>query len=392
MIKYLPYGVCALRSTERYECEGANVSNKKKKKMEAELAPEVAAEKRRRDRRRRRRAVGRVIDRIFGFFLATGIVLGCAGLALEYILLKGPSPALRDTFTMTMLETRRFTWTPRIFLTKDEVKSIKSRMRQRVTEEFDASLITIAEPTVEESDDGKPKPDAYGIIDEDGDGVVLETVKGNGFTGYMLIIYDPKRVYVGKPDEYGGSGLYLSEMVAKYGATGGINGGGFSDDNGAGSGGNPRGMVISEGMYYNYDNDGGDFAGFDADGILHVGYYTRSDAAALGIVNGVSFGPILVINGNTYPEQLSNGINPATAIGQRADGAVLMLVIDGRQVHSFGATWLDVANVMLSYGAVNAYNLDGGSSTAMWYNGGYVNKPSSAGGLGRVMPTAWLFN
>ena len=53
----------------------------------------------------------------------------------------------------------------------------------------------------------------------------------------------------------------------------------------------------------------------------------------------------------------------------RADGAVLMLVIDGRQPHSLGATYKDCIDVMLEYGAVNAGNLDGGSSTILLYDG-----------------------
>ena len=69
-------------------------------------------------------AVVRLIDRIFGLFLAAAIVFGIFGLALEYILLKGPSPALRDSFVMTMIWTRRFDFIPNIFLTEKEIKDI----------------------------------------------------------------------------------------------------------------------------------------------------------------------------------------------------------------------------------------------------------------------------
>jgi exopolysaccharide biosynthesis protein len=82
-------------------------------------------------------------------------------------------------------------------------------------------------------------------------------------------------------------------------------------------------------------------------------------------------------------------VNPRTAIGQRSDGAVLLLVIDGRQVSSLGATYLDVAEVMLSYGAVNACNLDGGSSSVMWYGGKYINSPCTVVGI-RPVPTTFL--
>ena len=67
-----------------------------------------------------------------------------------------------------------------------------------------------------------------------------------------------------------------------------------------------------------------------------------------------------------------SGANPRTAIGQRADGAILLLVTDGRGASShLGATASDLIGIMQEYGAVNAANLDGGSSSAMYYNGGY---------------------
>ncbi len=100
---------------------------------------------------------------------------------------------------------------------------------------------------------------------------------------------------------------------------------------------------------------------------------------------------MLIINGEAVdPAALPSGVNPRTAIGQRADGAVMMLVIDGRQVHSMGATYADCMNIMLDHGAVNAINMDGGSSTSMYYNGAYVNKSSAKTGP-RELPTAFLF-
>ena len=84
--------------------------------------------------------------------------------------------------------------------------------------------------------------------------------------------------------------------------------------------------------------------------------------------NGVGFGPVLIVNGAPVDAKLlKSGLNPRTAIGQRSDGAVLLLVIDGRQVTSLGASYQDLVEVFMSYGAVNACNLDGGSSTVMLY-------------------------
>ena len=99
--------------------------NRNKKIDIGALSPEEQElEKLKRKKKAKRKKTMRVIDRIFGFCIATGVVIGCACLALEYVIVKGPSPALRDTFVNTMLETRRFTWIPNIFLSEEEVGNI----------------------------------------------------------------------------------------------------------------------------------------------------------------------------------------------------------------------------------------------------------------------------
>ena len=341
------------------------------------------------EKKAKRRKRQRVWDRICGFLLVTGIVVGVSCLCLEYIILKGPSPSLRDVFINTMDETRRFRFIPNIFLSEAELSEIRQSGHMEVDVTTDKELISVsAAETVSET--GK---DAYGLEDEDGDGVIYKEISGNGYVGYMIVVLDPKRVFVGMPDNYGGVGLTLEEMCKKYDAIGGINAGGFQDDSGSGLGGLPEGLTIIDGYCYNDDfgvTEG--FAGFDKDGILHVGYYSYDDCIANNIVNAVSFGPILISNGEpTDPQYLSSGVNPRTAIGQRADGAVIMVVIDGRQVHSIGATYQDVVDLMMDYGVVNACNMDGGSSTTMYYQGKYVNSCSSANGVARPLPNAFLF-
>jgi exopolysaccharide biosynthesis protein len=64
-----------------------------------------------------------------------------------------------------------------------------------------------------------------------------------------------------------------------------------------------------------------------------------------------------------------------------------MLVIDGRQLASLGATFTDLAEIMIEYGAVNACNLDGGSSSLMYYNGEYINNCASVIGIRPVSTT-----
>ena len=357
-----------------------------KKKIDlSQLSPEeLEAEKLRRRKRLRRKKINTVLDRFFGFILVTCIVGGCAALALEGIIVKGPSPSLAEKFTMTMAESRRFDFIPRIFLSETEMEEMLLFSEMDTADIMDSALIQLP------SDENVTETIDYGTPDEDGDGIVFKEIKGNGYAGYMLIVLDPSRVFVGKPDNYGGVGLTLEEMCQKYGAVGGINAGGFMDDSGAGLGGFPDGLAVIEGEYYNEGMESC-FAGMDINNLLWIGYFSYDDVVAMQIRDGLSFGPILVQNGAAVDEKyLNSGVNPRTAIGQRGDGAILMLVVDGRQAHSIGATYRDIADIMLEHGAVNAMNLDGGSSTVMWYEGEYVNSCSAANGTSRPLPNAFL--
>jgi exopolysaccharide biosynthesis protein len=204
----------------------------------------------------------------------------------------------------------------------------------------------------------------------------------------MIKVLDPSRVFLSSSN----IGATLADQCMANNALGGINAGAFQDEAGGGSGNMPDGLTVINGQMLNVGYGYDPIAGLTDDGILVVGYCTPEYVVEHNIHNCVSFGPVLITNG--VPEDLSrisSGLNPRTAIGQRRDGCILMLVIDGRQVHSFGATYRDIQSIMLEYGAVNAVNLDGGSSTTMWYNGSYVNSCSSANGIARPIPNAFLF-
>ena len=180
-------------------------------------------------------------------------------------------------------------------------------------------------------------------------------------------------------------------MVKEFDAVAGINAGGFYDPNGQGNGSIPDSLVVVDGqVYYAANGERNGFVGFDSNYIMHVGMPTLSEIQEKSIMTGACFGPVLVANGEPAdPSTLASGVNPRTAIGQRSDGAVLMLVIDGRQVTSMGAKYQDLVDIMLRYGAVNACNLDGGSSSLMWFEDGYVNNCASVIGI-RPVPTTFL--
>ncbi len=335
------------------------------------------------------KGIVRFVDRVFGLVLAAVIVFGIFGLAVEWILVKGPSESLRDSFVMTMLWTRRFDFIPHIFLTDEELADIyKDRFDVTAEGRTDVSLISIG--SGEETDPNLgPQPDAYGLIDEDGDGVIIVEVKKKGFVGKMMVVKDPSRVFAGKPDVYGGYGMTLDAMCEKYDAIGGINGGAFFDEDGGGTGGFPDGLTIIDKEVFMSGHER-TFVGFTEDNVLFVGDISRKTAEELHIRDGVSFGPALIINGQgVYGRYMESGINPRTAIGQRADGAVLLLVIDGRHISSIGATYEDLIRILLEYGAINASNLDGGSSSKMIYEGEALNENASVIGS-RGLPTSFL--
>lgn len=352
--------------------------------IERETAENPQIEREIRRRKAKEHRVMTTLDRIFGFLLATVLVVGIAGLGLVYVLEKGPSEALTKDFVGTMKETRRFGFMANIFLTEDEVSEIYSRQDMSTLQSFDASLIKINSGEAETTETSYAE-------DEDGDGIIYETFTQNGYTGYLITVLDPKRVFLGIPDNFGGTGLTLEEMVEKYGALGGINAGAFKDEGGTGLGGAPNGLTVVDGEIIVNADTASMFGGFNSDGLLIVGYFDDYSATVNDIQFGVSFGPILIMNGEAVDGVSdSSTLNPRTVIGQRSDGAVLMLVIDGRQSYSMGATYGDCVKIMLEHGAVNAINMDGGSSTCMYYEGGYVNRPSGEYGA-RPVATAFLF-
>ena len=215
--------------------------------------------------------------------------------------------------------------------------------------------------------------------------------------GKLMIVRDPKRVILGTSDDYGKKpGLTLTDMADQYDALAGINAGGFNDEDGRGDGSRPQGLVIRDGeILWGEAQASYNIVGIDRDGILRVGPMSGTEALEQGIRWGVSFvtydgvSSTLIVDGEVQAKNLGGGINPRTAIGQRADGAILLLVLDGRSIGTLGATIQDICDIMLKYGAVTAGNLDGGSSSAMVYEGELINNCASVVGP-RRMPTAFL--
>ena len=367
--------------------------------------PNKAAARKAREKRRRRRLRRRNAWR-FALSVLTVLALVLIGaLSAGYAAFRGPSRTMGDLLTVSMLETSALKFVPRIYYSKAEVDAIVERNSMAEDNaETDTSMIVIVRPTptplepeptpvvVEEVPVTPTPPPENLIIDEDG--IEVYTVQGGTYMGYMMVVQDPARVACGTSrDKYNGaSGLQLKEIAQRYNAVAAINGGGFEDDGGLGNGSSPIGLVISEGQlkHTGKDTQFNFTVGFNQDDIMIISEMTAEEAKEKGIRDAMTFGPPLVVNGEPVTfKGMGSGLNPRTAIGQRADGAVLMLVIDGRQSSSYGATYADLIALMVEYGAVNAINLDGGSSSLMYYKGQYLNNGVVLTGS-RRMPTAFI--
>lgn len=329
-----------------------------------------------------------VVGRVGAIFLLIFLWLVVTLYGVMLVLAKGPSPTARNMFVCSVQETSAVGFLARLFFSQAQIDAITGADAELIYEEMDTSLIVLSQ-----QEQSGVTEDAWGLQDEDGDGIILETITGESYSGYMMVVLDPSRVILGTdPASYGRRGYTVESWVQRFDAVAGINAGGFHDPNGQGNGSIPDTLVAFEGEIYGSDTRGcrEGFAGFDSEHILHVGEFTREEMVQRDIQYGVGFGPVLVVNGQMVdPALLQSGVNPRTAIGQRSDGAVLLLVIDGRQVTSLGATYQDIAELFISYGAVNACNLDGGSSSLMWYDGRYINTCASVLGV-RPVPTAFL--
>lgn len=225
---------------------------------------------------------------------------------------------------------------------------------------------------------------------KDIDGIELRHITGPTFYGKMLIVKDPSRIKLSSIYPWKERGVLVDELVKMADAIGGINSGLYVQ--GRNTGGRPQGIVVCNGEIQNNDFAPYQYLiGMDNKDVLRVIDLSRKSAKEIeqlvkdeGIRDAVCFPEEGMDGSNWMAKIMLDGeerkvdgmkccINPRTVIAQRADGAILLLATDGRGAGShIGATAADLVRVMKENGAVTAANLDGGSSTCMYYNGEYI--------------------
>jgi exopolysaccharide biosynthesis protein len=223
--------------------------------------------------------------------------------------------------------------------------------------------------------------------------IKVEDISGKLWKGKKMYVYDPTTIRVVVPATQG-QGERITAMVERTGAVAGVNGGGFDDPEGLGNGFAPIGAIISGGSILYTDQDSSiqqHIVGFTKDGTLIIGKYNLNELLDLHVSEAVSFYPRVIANGKPLITSGDGGWGraPRTAIGQKADGTVIFIVIDGRQTSSVGATLKEVQDLFLEDEVINAGFLDGGASSEMVVNKELITKPSSRYGE-RRLPSAFL--
>lgn len=233
------------------------------------------------------------------------------------------------------------------------------------------------------------------LINDIEQGLVVSEIVGTNslgtFRGKIMLIDDPARVYVGTTPYKNDYGLRMPAMMEYYDAIAGINGSGFYDPNENGDGGDVVGLCYSQGEAWGYYTPYYGSVVLTTDNKLVVG--NISDWEKYNIRDGIQFGPALIADGEPQVSGTAGyGIHPRTAIGQREDGVIVFLIIDGRLPgYSIGCSVGDLVDILLEYDVVNAGCCDGGASSVLAYQGEIITKNSSLHpDLGRMLPNAFL--
>ncbi len=310
----------------------------------------------------------------FLIFLVSFIITeGIGGLFLLY----GPLPKFRNWIVTTAMTTMNHQYLATTFYSEEEIKKILAE--NRLIEPDGNTDLSVINTKKIKTAVYKNEYEKEILDHKDSVPYKMIEIKGNNYSGYLVAIYDSSKIKVVTSKNLGVKGEYLVDMAKREKALVAINGGGFLDENGLGTGAQVEGIVIQDGVIKNqkrYTRNGG-IIGFTKDHKLYLGKVSASEAIALGIRDAVEFGPFLIVNGESS-KSVGNGgfgLHPRTVIGQRKDGVVLFLVIDGRRIGCMGADMDDLIEIMERYGAYNAANLDGGNSSALVIDNKIINHP-----------------
>ena len=335
------------------------------------------------------RIIGKTLARIAAVLAAFVVAVAATLLISLNLICSNTFPSAQQMFVTTILETGQLKFLASWFLDADEIQAIVDQNSMKeLNAEVDADLIQIGGTSGSISVGGSEQtPEAEPQQD-----IEIVEVAGSTYTGTMMIVKDPSRISLATIYPWRDVGVTLDTLVNSNGAIAGINGGLYDSSNN--TGGKPYGVIVSNGeIQFNEPHKwpGLVLVGFDENHILQIIDIDGMKADAVEalirerkIRDAVTFQEEASDANNHFVQLIINnearqmhgsgsGLNPRTAIGQRADGSVLLFVTDGRgKSGHLGASSGDLIQVMQQFGAVNAANLDGGSSSCMYYDGEYL--------------------
>ena len=309
-------------------------------------------------------SAGKIIKRTLGYAGSLLVYVLVAVIVLLAVVANGPSTTMRDALVLSAMQASATKWVPGLFLPKETVDQIveNSYVDSKLTINMDSYI-----------DNTKDPSEFEGAID----GIKYIQKNYPNFKAYIMLVPDPSRVYVGTASQNFASaseGKRIFALVKQENCLAAINGGEFADDGGVGNGARPMGLTYSKGNCVWNDGAKRTFIGISKDNKLIVTEgMTKAEADKLEIRDAVSFqnGNLLIDSDGDkvtqYRKNWNTGAAQRTAIGQRADGTFIFAVTDGRTASSIGATYNEMIDIMVSYGAVTAGLLDGGSSAMMYY-------------------------
>ncbi|SFD78567.1 Exopolysaccharide biosynthesis protein [Paenibacillus catalpae] len=313
---------------------------------------------------------------ILGFFIIIWTII--SGVFMFYT---DPGHQLRAMAAESILSSQHRQWAKYTFLPQKEL---------------DAMLENINNPNYENSASGKDDLDDLVNVKTDKDLYVhVESIESNSnptryYKGKIITISNPKRVKL-VSSQLSDHGEQIFVIAKRAKALAAINASGFVDLNGHGNGGASTGVVIEDGTIKSKNKNTKEFvAGITKEGVMITGKYSANELVNLGVQYAAGFKPQLIVNGQKMVEGDGGwGWGPRTAIGQKADGSIIFVVIDGRQTRSVGASIKEVQDLLYERGAINAMCMDGGSSSSMYFNGENITTPSSRNNIPRYLPNIW---
>ena len=328
-------------------------------------------------------------------FFATMFILGSIGIISGLTLLYGPWKNFREWLITTAMTTMTHQYFATWFYNDEIINDVLNRNKVvEINEDTDTNSINLAVSQTTEYENEFERQ----ILERDpenNDYKIIEINKKN-FSGYLVAVYDPSRIRAVCTRNLGVSGQYLTTMAEEHDAILAVNGGGFDDPNFSSTGGSPLGVSVCNWEFTSqakYTGAGG-IIGFTRDNkLILTSKVSVKEAKEKDIRDAVTFGPFLIVNGKAS-NVVGNGgwgTAPRTAIAQRKDGIVLFLVIDGRTASKPGADMDDLIDVLQDYGAYNAANLDGGTSSVLVVKNTIVNDPIDSSGAHKTRPIATGF-